>query len=140
MACGASEDLRVVSKVEQTARIELRAPTRSGDCALPVGERFCEADFETLGVVDLPPGDERTLGLREDDLGECAQVLWLRVIALNDVGPVEEPGTVFQVPTAADLEYGSGALHTVAFPQGLVRLDEVGPADRNQAPPPAACP
>lgn len=138
-ACGSAEDLRLESKIEQTARIELRAPTQSGNCDTALAVRFCEGDYETLGVVDIPPRGVRTLGLREEDLGECAQVLWLRVLALDEVGPIQDPGTVFQVPTDVDLEYGSGALHTAAFPQGIIRLDEVGPADRNQALPPSAC-
>ncbi len=41
--------------------------------------------------------------------------------------------TVLASPAFVEVERGAGAIHSVAFPQGTVRIDEIGGLDDNQA-------
>lgn len=138
-ACGGAEGLELSSKLEQDARIEVLAPRvdASGDCGAALPLRHCAEDYERLSTITVPALSDRVIRL--DDSGACPPALWLRLVALGDVGPVNDPGTLFRLPARVELEYGAGALHSQAFPQGIVRLDEVGAADTAQSSPPARC-
>ena len=54
-------------------------------------------------------------------------------------GPVDDPGTLLQLPTDVRIEAGPGAIHGIAFPGITVRIDEIGSLDLNQGPPPPPC-
>src|SRR5262245_24235324 len=127
--CG-KDEIHLVSKIEQRASLEVRAPfTRlRGQCESSIHERFCVEEYEVIGVVDVSGGDDRVLAI-SDPPDDCSNLLWLRVVRLDEVGPVDDSGTIFQLPADVELEKGAGALHTVAFPQATVRLDEVGDTD-----------
>jgi hypothetical protein len=140
-ACGRDE-MHLVSKIEQRASLEVRAPFERlrGGCEQTFRDRFCAGEYEVIGVIDVSAGEDRVLAISDAVGGDrCTNVLWLRLVRLDEVGPVEDPGTLFQLPSDAEIESGPGALHTVAFPQGTVRLDEVGEADANQARAPLTC-
>jgi hypothetical protein len=138
VGCG-SEDLELESRIEQTARFELSSPREglAADCDLPLEARYCAEEYEPLGSLQMPPLGRRTLNL--DGADACGALVWFRWVALDQVGPVDDPGTLVQIPALVELEYGAGADHAVAFPQGIVRLDEVGGADQNQSGPPRSC-
>lgn len=138
----AKDEMHLVSEIDELASIEIRAPNAElrGGCETSFRERFCEDQYEVIGVIDVSAGEERLLTI-SDSVGDdqCTNVLWLRLVRLGEVGPVEDPGTLFQLPAEARIERGAGALHTVAFPSQTVRIDELGAADENQSQPPAAC-
>lgn len=140
-ACG-QDELRLYSRIEQTALLEIRGPQLElpGNCDVFFGQRFCAEQFESFGAVQMGPNTDRTLGVGASEVDRCAHVLWIRVVSLEGVGPVDDPGTLFETPVDVDLEYGAGALHSVAYPQGIVRLDQFGPEDAQQSGPPHPCP
>jgi hypothetical protein len=138
----ASDELRLENLLEQQIGIEIRAPREDlrGGCDQPFGERFCAEEFEIVGVLDVPGGQEQLLTLSDDvDDEQCTNVLWIRLVFLEEVGPVDDPGTLIQLPAVVEVEQGAGALHTVAFPQATVRIDEIGTADEHQSQPPRTC-
>jgi hypothetical protein len=141
LACGA-EELRLESRIDERATLQLAAPRAGlvGPCDVPFAIRFCRAQFEPVGSVVIRGGDRRTLALEDELDRTCGNILWVRLVRLDDVGPVADEGALFELPASAEIEYGAGALHAVAFPQGTVRLDEVGDADARQARPPRPCP
>ncbi|HJL41751.1 MAG TPA: hypothetical protein RMG48_10655 [Myxococcales bacterium LLY-WYZ-16_1] len=140
-ACGPDE-AALVSRIDQSATVEVLAPVEGidGDCSRRFAERFCPGQYESLGAIELEPRQERVLGVFGADVDRCANLVWLRVVRLDGVGPVPDRGSLFEVPIRIELEYGAGAIHAVAFPQGTVRLDQAGPEDAQQAAPPRACP
>src|SRR5690349_16327446 len=141
VGCG-QDEMHLSSHIEQTASLEVRAPFSRlrGGCNVAFRERFCREEYEVIGVVDLGPGTDRVLALSDPVNDEqCGNVLWLRLLRLDQVGPVDDPGTTFQLPSDAQIERGAGAYHSVAFPQATVRLDELGNADDNQSGPPPTC-
>ncbi len=142
VACGAAEEMELTSRIDLDATLELRAPPEgaTGRCGEPFQSRFCRDQYVSLGTAVLGANQSRTLTLTDAEGGECNFLLWLRVINLESVGPVADLGTVFELPTEAELEPGAGAVHTVAFPQATIRLDQVGPTDDRQSGPPPACP
>ena len=93
-----------------------------------------------IGVVDISAGEDRFLTI-SDKVGDqlCTNILWLRIPWLGTVGPVTDPGTMFRLPAVAEIESGVGRYHGVAFPQGAVRIDEIGTADANQWTAPPTC-
>lgn len=138
----AQDELSLSSKIDQLASLEVRAPKveLKGGCDLAFRDRFCAEEYEVIGVIDVSAHEDRLLTISDTVNDEqCTNVLWLRLVRLAEVGPVEDPGTMFQLPTDAEIEQGAGALHSVAFPQGTVRIDEIGGADSNQAPPAESC-
>lgn len=139
-ACG-GEELELRSLIDERVTLEIAAPRAElvGDCGASFEARFCRDQLEPVGTVVIRGGDRRVLALDDDLDRTCGNVLWLRLVRLDDVGPVDDEGTLFELPAEAEIEYGAGALHTVAFPQATVRLDEVGDADARQARPPPAC-
>lgn len=140
--CSPRHELDLYNRLSETVGLEVRAPRPQlrGGCDAPLETRFCREEFESLGLVDIAAGDRRVLAL-SDEVGEgrCTQVLWLRLLHLGDVGPVDDPGTQLALPAVAEIERGAGAVHVVAFPQATVRIDEAGPLDENQAPAPRSC-
>lgn len=139
-ACG-GEDLQLESRIRESVTVEIRAPAAglAGPCDVRFDERFCREELEGVGSITIRGGDRRTITLDDDFDETCSNVLWLRLIRLDEVGPVADPGTLFELPASAEIEYGAGAAHTVAFPQATIRLDEVGRADAHQAGPPLSC-
>lgn len=140
-ACGVGEALEIESRIRESATLEVWAPRVEVevDCAARFESRFCREQLEPVGRVTIRGGQGRALTLRDDFDETCTNVLWLRLIRLDDVGPVDDPGTLFELPARAEIEYGAGAEHTVAFPVATVRIDEVGEADANQGGPPSEC-
>lgn len=139
-ACG-GDQLDLESRIDEAVTIEIAAPRTgaSGDCDALFATRFCRDQFESVGTVVLRGGDRRSLALDDDPDGACGNVLWLRLVRLDGLGPVADEGTLFELPAEAQIEYGAGARHTVAFPSATVRLDEVGDADARQGGPPEDC-
>jgi hypothetical protein len=138
----AKDEMHLVSKIEQLASIEVRAPLErlEGGCDRPFRDRFCAEEYEVIGVLDVSGGEDRLITISDTvDDEHCTNVLWLRLVRLDEVGPVDDPGTLLQLPADAEIERGAGALHGVAFPQGTVRIDELGSADENQSRPPVTC-
>lgn len=140
-ACGRDE-MEIISLIDQSATLEVLAPVQGidGDCSRFFANRFCAADFERVGAVEVAPGSTRTLGLSVEEAERCANILWLRLARLEDVGPVSDAGTQFEVPVELEIEYGAGAIHSAAYPQGTIRLDQVGPSDAQQGEAPPPCP
>lgn len=149
--CEVGDELLVVNRLDRTVGLQIRAANerRRVDCDRPFTERFCAGDYVSQGVVDIRPFEERTLTLSdESDARRCARVVWLRALWLsvgpgpNDgavYGPVDDPGTLLQLPAEVRVEVGPGPLHGIAFPGMTVRIDEVGTQDLNQGPPPPPC-
>jgi hypothetical protein len=140
--CGAPDELELSNLLDLPVSIELRAPRANlrGGCQVSFATRFCREEFELLAGLDVPPLETRRLTLSDAvDDERCTNVFWMRVVRLGEVGPVEEPGTQVQLPATVEIERGPGAVHTVAFPQATVRLDEAGLEDANQAGPPSTC-
>jgi hypothetical protein len=140
-ACG-SDEMKLSNRLDELITIEVRAPkeTLTGGCEQSFKTRFCADEYVPIGTLDISPREERTVAISDTiDDQHCTNVLWLRLLRLGSVGPVEDPGTLIQLPTDAEIEQGAGALHSVAFPQATVRIDEVGALDANQAQPPQTC-
>jgi hypothetical protein len=138
----ASDELRLANLLTQKIGIEVRAPKEglSGGCDQPFRDRFCAEEYQVVGVLDVDPGADRLLTLSDSvDDEHCTNVLWMRLVFLEEVGPVDDPGTLIQLPAEVEVEQGAGALHTVAFPRATVRIDEIGTADEHQAQPPTTC-
>lgn len=141
MGCS-NDEMELLNRLNQTVTLEVRAPlaTLTGGCELPFESRFCRDQFEQIGVIDIEPEQERFLTLSDGSgADQCTRLLWLRLVRLGEVGPVDDPGTLIQLPAVAEIEVGAGALHSVAFPQMTVRIDELGALDDNQAMPPQPC-
>lgn len=139
--CGGDE-LVLLNHTAYSAGVQVYAPELGlrGDCAEELRTRFCVEELVPIGVLDVGPASERTITVLDDDgEGGCSRVLWLRLLFLGEVGPVDDPGTLLALPVEAALEVGAGAIHTVAFPQATVRIDEVGGDDLNQGGPPLTC-
>jgi hypothetical protein len=142
LACGASDEMRLVNRLELPIRLDVLAPRPDlvGGCDIDFRTRFCAEEYIPVGVIDMAPAEDRFLTLSDEVSDErCTHLLWLRLPWLGEVGPVLDPGTLFQLPTVAEVEAGAGALHSVAFPQATIRLDETGPSDLHQGPPPPSC-
>ena len=150
VGCEPGDELRVINRLDRTVGVQvLAADDRLRvDCGLPFTERFCADQYVSQGVVDFAPSETRTLTLSdESDPRRCARVVWLRVLWLAtgpevdapENGPVNDPGTVVQLPAVIEIERGTGAIHGVAFPGQTIRIDEQGSLDRNQGPPPLHC-
>ena len=139
--CG-SDELHLDNLLSQQIGIEIRAPKEElrGGCDQAFRDRFCAEEYEVIGVVDIAGGADQKLIL-SDDVNEeqCTNLLWIRLVFLEEVGPVDDPGALFQLPVEVEVEQGAGALHTVAYPQATVRIDEIGTADEHQAQPPLTC-
>lgn len=141
-ACGASDEATLVNRLDLPISLQIRAPQEQllGGCDKNFATRFCADQYEVIGVVDVEPLEERELVISDSTGGDrCTNILWLRLIRLEEVGPVDDPGTLVQLPAFVHVERGAGAIHSVAFPQGTMRIDEVGGMDVNQAGPPPAC-
>ena len=139
--CG-SDEMHLVNRTELKVSLNVLAPRIDlrGGCSESFRRRFCDQEYSTVGVVDVSPGDDRLLTLFDtvsDD--RCTNLLWLRVLRLDEVGPVDDRGTVFQLPVTAEIEREPGRYHSVAFPQATLRIDEVGEADDHQGGPPPTC-
>lgn len=139
-SCG-DEALVLRSLLDDPVSIEVQAPALGlrADCGRPLSARVCEDEYAFVGLVELGPRQERTLTLSDGNTQECAQLLWLRLVRFKASGPVSDRGTVFLLPAEVEIEVGAGALHSVAFAEGTVRLDEVGTGDAHQSGPPVAC-
>lgn len=140
-ACG-SDELRLVNRTEEKATLEFRGPRLelTGGCDQDFRRRFCAEEYEPLGVVEISAADDRVFTIYETVNDEhCTNQIWLRVLSLGDVGPVREPGTLFRLPVIAEIELGAGKIHSAAFPQATIRVDEVGLVDENQGPEPPTC-
>jgi hypothetical protein len=132
----------LVNRLEQSISLEVGAPDAAlrGGCAMPFGGRFCAEEYDVIGVLDVSAGQDRIITISDPVTDEqCTNLLWLRLVFLEDVGPVDDRGTLIQLPADVEVETGAGALHTVAYPQATVRIDEVGTLDANQARPPPPC-
>lgn len=150
LGCDAGDELVVVNRLDRSVGVQVRAADDRlrVDCGVPFTTRFCQNQYISQGVVDFGPLQERTLTLSDEGDGDrCARVVWLRVLWLStesstaapENGPVDDPGTLMQLPADVEIEAGSGAIHGVAFPGITVRIDERGSLDPNQGPPPPAC-
>lgn len=150
LGCEPGDELVVTNRVDRTVGLQVLAANDRlrVDCSESFATRFCADEYVSQGVVDFAPNQARTLTLSdESDPLRCARVLWLRVLWLSvgsgptdpENGPVDDPGTLVQLPAEVELEAGTGAIHGVAFPGVTVRIDEVGSLDPNQAAPPPAC-
>ncbi len=142
-ACGSSDEAMLFNRLELPISLEVRAPQEQlvGGCDKGFAERFCAEQYEVIGVVDVEALTERELIISDATGGDrCTNILWLRLVRLDEVGPVDDPGTLINLPTSVEVERGAGVIHTVAFPQATVRIDEIGGLDANQSGPPPACP
>lgn len=140
--CGASDEMRIVNRLDDTASLDVRAPkeTLRGDCELDFRKRYCEEEYVQIGNIDIRAGEDRFLTISDPVTDtQCTNVLWLRLKWLGDVGPVADPGITIQLPAVVEIESMAGLVHGVAFPQGTVRIDEVGSADIHQGPAPPTC-
>jgi hypothetical protein len=138
----AKDELMLDNLLEQRIGLEVRAPkaTIKGGCDTSFRDRFCAEEYEVVGVIDMEAGADQTLTLSDDVNDEqCTNILWLRLVFLEEVGPVDDPGTLIWLPAKVEVEEGAGALHTVAYPQATVRIDEIGTADVHQDTPPVTC-
>ncbi|MEQ8273806.1 MAG: hypothetical protein RMA76_40100 [Deltaproteobacteria bacterium] len=141
-ACGSSDEAMLFNRLELPISLEVRAPQEQlvGGCDKAFAERFCEDQYEVIGVVDVEALSERELIISDATSGDrCTNILWLRLVRLDEVGPVDDAGTLINLPAFVEVERGAGVIHTVAFPQATVRIDEVGGMDVNQSGPPPAC-
>lgn len=141
-ACSSRDELTLVNQLEWDVSLEVRAPKASlvGGCNVSFETRFCADQYEAIGVLDVGAKEERTLAVSDPVTAtQCTNILWLRLVRLGDVGPVDDPGTLIDLPADVEIEEGAGALHTVAFPQATVRIDEVGLGDLRQAGPAVPC-
>ncbi len=138
-ACG-SDTLELTSLLEEQAELLLLLPGEEAqsDCGAEADQRYCAEDFEPLAQFVMEPGARRRIEV-EQAPDDCRPVVFARWLRLGEVGPVVDSGTTFELSADVELEYGAGALHSVAFPQGIVRLDEVGFEDRKQFGPPQPC-
>lgn len=138
-----NEEIHLTSRIDHAVSIEVRGPKADlrGGCEKDFRTRFCADQYEVIGVVEMSPFEDRILATSDPvTQAQCTNVLWLRLVRLDEVGPVNDQGTLILLPTDAEIELGAGAIHSVAFPQATVRIDEVGGLDENQGPPPPACP
>lgn len=138
----AQDEMSLRSLVDEPVGLEVRAPKASlkGGCGERFDARFCAEEYEAIGVLEVSAGEQRLITLPEAVTEtQCTNVLWLRLVRFGEVGPLDDPGALFELPVDAEIERGAGALHAVAFPQATVRLDEVGTLDARQARPPASC-
>lgn len=138
----AEDEMELYNRLDHAIGLEIRAPNEElrGGCDEPFGERFCAEEYEVIGVIDVGAGEQQLITISDPVTDEqCTNLLWLRLVFLDEVGPVDDPGTLIQMPTIVEVEEGAGVLHTVAFPQATVRIDEVGRVDANQARPPPLC-
>ncbi len=141
-ACGGEDQATLINRLELPISVEIRAPQESlvGGCSLGFAERFCAEQYEVIGVIDVGALETRELIISDAiDSEHCTNILWLRLVRLEEVGPVDDPGTLLALPALVEVERGAGAIHSVAFPQGTVRIDELGGMDTNQSGPPSAC-
>lgn len=141
LACG-QDELDLSNRLDQSVGLELRAPkaTLRGGCERTLRDRFCQEEYELIGSLDLTARDARSLGVlggQDDD--QCLNQVWIKLVRVGEVGPVDDPGTILELPVQAEIEVGAGALHGVAFPDATVRIDEVGASDSRQARPPLTC-
>lgn len=140
-AC-ASDELHLMNRTEQSLTLDLYAPKISiaGGCADDFGARFCAEEYEPIGSLPVHPLEERLLTVYEGSgANRCVNLLWVRVLDFAGTGPVADGGSVFRLPALAEVEIGAGRIHTVAFPEGTIRVDEVGTLDENQRGPPESC-
>jgi hypothetical protein len=140
-ACHKNE-MHLVSRIDLKASVEIRAPKANltGGCKEDFRTRFCVEEYEIIGVVDVSPHEDHKIVISDKiDDTHCTNVLWLRLLRLGDVGPVDDAGTVVQLPAEIQIEQGAGAISTVAFPQATLRIDEAGLRDDHQGPPPKTC-
>ncbi len=139
--CG-HDEMRLENLLDQKIGLEVRAPEAdlTGGCDQPFRDRFCAEEYEVIGVLDVDAKKKQKITISDTvDDEHCTNLLWLRLVFLEEVGPVDDPGTLIQLPADVEVEQGAGALHTVAFPQATVRIDEIGTADPHQAEPPESC-
>ncbi len=150
-ACGSEGEMQLVNRLNRTVGLEVRAPNPllAVDCSINFRDRYCAEQYESLGVIDFGPNESRPIVI-SDEVSEtqCSNVLWLRFIWLGpegdpdgeQVGPIEDAGTLVQLPAVIEVEEGAGALHQAAFPDLTARLDQAGAGDGNQDRPPVGCP
>ncbi len=141
-ACGGADEMRIVNRLEHPASLDIRAPREDlrGHCDVDFRERYCTEEYVQIGTFDVQPSEDRFLTISDPVTDErCTNVLWLRLRWLGDVGPVSDPGITIQLPAVVEIEAKAGLVHAVAFPQGTVRLDEVGSDDVHQGPSPSTC-
>jgi hypothetical protein len=141
-ACATEDEMRIINQMNLPVSLDVLAPQEGllADCEGSFRTRFCQEEYVQIGVIDISAGEDRFLTISDKVGGQrCTNILWLRVPWLGSVGPVSDPGTMFQLPAAAEIETGIGRYHGVAFPQGAVRIDEIGTADANQWTAPPTC-
>ncbi|MFO0723049.1 MAG: hypothetical protein U1E65_04630 [Myxococcota bacterium] len=139
--CG-SDELRLANKTSQGLTLNLYAPKVSitGGCSEDFGTRFCAEEYEPIGTLPVQPLEERLLTVYEGSgQNRCVNLLWVRVLDFAGTGPVADGGSIFRLPALAEVEAGAGKIHTVAFPEGTIRVDEVGTLDENQRKGPPTC-
>lgn len=140
--CGPTPEILLFNRLSEAIQIDIQGPKAElrGGCIDDFRQRFCAEEFVSLSIIRLQPQEERVFTM-SDDITEdqCANVLWLRLLAVGEVGPVSEGGTQLQLPSQAEIEEGAGHYHTAAFPQASLRIDEVGLDDSNQGFAPMSC-
>jgi hypothetical protein len=140
-ACGGDE-MRLVNRTEHTLLVGLSGPRLelTGGCDQDFRRRFCAEEYEAIGTLAVSPNEDREITVYEpSDDEQCTNQLWMRLLKLGEVGPIADRGTVVRMPSVVEVEVGAGLLHTAAFPQGTVRIDELGTLDENQGPEPPSC-
>jgi hypothetical protein len=140
-ACG-KDDFELTNKASQPITIDLAGPklTIHGGCEEDFRTRFCAEEFEPLGTIVVSSGETRVVTVFEEgESDQCLNLIWLRLLKLGGVGPVREQGTLLRLPSKVEVETGAGHVHTAAFPQTTLRIDEVGNLDENQGPEPEPC-
>ena len=151
VGCGSETELVLVNRLDRTVGVELRAPDPLlvVDSNLPFRERLCAGQYASLGVVDFPPNSRRPIELSDEVSDtQCSNMFWLRMLWLGpagepdgeQTGPIEDAGTLVQLPTTIEVEEGAGAIHQAAFPELTARFDAPGGVDALQDLPPAPCP
>ena len=140
-ACG-SDELQLRNRTSQSLTLNLYGPKVSitGGCNEDFGTRFCAEEYEPIGTLPLHPLEQRLLTVYEGSgQNRCVNLLWIRVLDFAGTGPVADAGSVFRLPALAEVEAGAGKIHTVAFPEATIRVDEVGTLDENQRSSPPTC-
>src|SRR5688572_4407854 len=94
-ACG-TDEMKLTNRLDELVSIEVRAPKEnlSGGCDQSFKTRFCADEYVPIGVLDISPREERLITISDTiDDQHCTNVLWMRLLRLGSVGPVEDPGT-----------------------------------------------
>ena len=140
--CERRDRMVLENKLPEVAKVDVMLPMNdlTGDCGTGARERFCAEEYRSVDLIEISPGHSRELVLHDNEArSDCANQVWLRLPFYGDMGPVADPGTLFELPATAEIERNPGALHGVAFPGITIRIDDASSGDISQSRPPPSC-